>query len=549
MGVDLYGPHFVTGDSAVAALARTLNQLVENILAGATPATGSVTDAKVAADAAIAQSKIAGLVADLATKLNAAGIVAKAAATTNQDRDGLDVIDGYQTVAGDQVLLTGQTTPSENGPWIVAAGAWTRPADFATGSVHLGRAIVVSGGTLAGSVWTLNTTAPVTVGTTAQTWLNAPVRSGTLVETAPTGLQQITQADDGSTPLKINAHAGDVSGSFKRALEIWNPNAPWSPLGLPLYIRSDNLGFYSPAAITISTQLAAPVNGVPQIATPSPTYMMGVWNDLNAGFPSYVSRDSGVGGVDVSDHFWALDRNGVKTLTIGPKGNIGSGVPHDAAIQVFIRAKAIADRSLVVRQLTGQTGLLTVWENADAVAVASMAVSGDFTLAGATGTPGILFIGSDTNYLRKTGTNALATDARFRTHAGTVAAPAVSFVSDTTSGMYSYTAGVLAFAANGVERLRLGANNKARFTDALSCLRVTAPGDADLAASEGSIWWKNTAGAAGFQVKGKDSAGALVAFDFSRQAAQPDTSGATLAALETEVNGLKAKLRTMGVMA
>ena len=179
MGLDLYGPHFVTGDSAVAALVRTLNQLVENILAGATPATGSVTDAKVAADAAIAQSKIAGLVAELATKLNAAGIVAKAAATTNQDLNGLDVIDGYQTVAGDQVLLTGQTAPADNGPWIVAAGAWTRPADFAAGSVHLGRAIVVSGGTLAGSVWTLNTTAPVTVDTTAQTWVNAPVRSGT----------------------------------------------------------------------------------------------------------------------------------------------------------------------------------------------------------------------------------------------------------------------------------------------------------------------------------------------------------------------------------
>jgi hypothetical protein len=34
-----------------------------------------------------------------------------------------------------------------------------------------------------------------------------------------------------------------------------------------------------------------------------------------------------------------------------------------------------------------------------------------------------------------------------------------------------------------------------------------------------------------------------------QQAAQADTSGATLAALETEVNGLKAKLRTLGLMA
>jgi hypothetical protein len=34
-----------------------------------------------------------------------------------------------------------------------------------------------------------------------------------------------------------------------------------------------------------------------------------------------------------------------------------------------------------------------------------------------------------------------------------------------------------------------------------------------------------------------------------QQAAQADTSGATLAALETEVNGLKAKLRALGLMA
>lgn len=33
------------------------------------------------------------------------------------------------------------------------------------------------------------------------------------------------------------------------------------------------------------------------------------------------------------------------------------------------------------------------------------------------------------------------------------------------------------------------------------------------------------------------------------QAAQADTSGATLAALETEVNALKAKLRTAGIIA
>jgi hypothetical protein len=44
-------------------------------------------------------------------------------------------IDGVlQNVDSKRVLLTGQTTASQNGPWEVHSGAWTRPADFAAGS-------------------------------------------------------------------------------------------------------------------------------------------------------------------------------------------------------------------------------------------------------------------------------------------------------------------------------------------------------------------------------------------------------------------------------
>lgn len=46
---------------------------------------------------------------------------------------GTTTIDGVPLNAGDRVLLTNQTTPTENGIWVVQAGAWTRPADFANG--------------------------------------------------------------------------------------------------------------------------------------------------------------------------------------------------------------------------------------------------------------------------------------------------------------------------------------------------------------------------------------------------------------------------------
>lgn len=73
----------------------------------------------------------------------AAGIDNKASvrvvATTNQTQSGLPVIDGVTLVAGDRVLLTGQTLASNNGVYIAAAGAWTRATDAdATGEITPG---------------------------------------------------------------------------------------------------------------------------------------------------------------------------------------------------------------------------------------------------------------------------------------------------------------------------------------------------------------------------------------------------------------------------
>ena len=55
-------------------------------------------------------------------------------ATSNQTLSGTPTIDSVATVAGDRVLLTGQTDLVENGIWIVAAGAWARAGDMAAGS-------------------------------------------------------------------------------------------------------------------------------------------------------------------------------------------------------------------------------------------------------------------------------------------------------------------------------------------------------------------------------------------------------------------------------
>lgn len=81
---------------------------------------------------------------------------------------GVPVIDGYQTVSGDRVLLKNQTTASQNGIWIVSNTTWVRPSDFVTGLVSTGCQVYVHNGTLNGkSSFVLTTNSGIIIDTTS----------------------------------------------------------------------------------------------------------------------------------------------------------------------------------------------------------------------------------------------------------------------------------------------------------------------------------------------------------------------------------------------
>lgn len=68
----------------------------------------------------------------------------------NTTLSGLQTIDDISLTAGKRVLLTGQTDARENGIWLVAAGAWTRPSDFEVGDEAAGAFTFVESGTVYG---------------------------------------------------------------------------------------------------------------------------------------------------------------------------------------------------------------------------------------------------------------------------------------------------------------------------------------------------------------------------------------------------------------
>jgi hypothetical protein len=107
---------------------------------------------------------------------------------------GTPTIDGFATSAGQRVLLVGQSTPSQNGVWVTNAGAWTRPTDFFAGLVTGPLTTFSTNGTAKANHGYVMVTASVTVGTTAQTWVEFATTAATsakivtfVVGTGPTG--------------------------------------------------------------------------------------------------------------------------------------------------------------------------------------------------------------------------------------------------------------------------------------------------------------------------------------------------------------------------
>jgi collagen type VII alpha len=116
--------------------------------------------------------------------LTPAAAVATANVTT-LTTTGTTTLDGYSLASGDLVLLTAQSTASQNGVWsIPSSGSWTRPTEFAAGAVIKGRTItILNGTTYANTQWVLDApTAGLTIDTTSQTWKQA--FSGTYVTVA-----------------------------------------------------------------------------------------------------------------------------------------------------------------------------------------------------------------------------------------------------------------------------------------------------------------------------------------------------------------------------
>ena len=144
-------------------------------------------------------------------------IAVRAATLGNITLSAPQTVDGVAVVAGDRVLVKGQTTGAQNGIYTVNAGAWTRTSDYdTTAEVTSGSAILVQNGTANGNtIWTLSTTNPITVGTTSLIYVLVGV-SGV----APANVTKATASAGTSNLAARSDHKHDITTAAASAATV-----------------------------------------------------------------------------------------------------------------------------------------------------------------------------------------------------------------------------------------------------------------------------------------------------------------------------------------
>jgi hypothetical protein len=171
---------------------------------------------------------------------NTIGSVRVATTVNLEALAGLLTIDGVKLTAGDRVLVKNQITPSANGVYLAAAGAWTRASDASLGANFAYDTFVyVSEGTVGrGTGWLVDNSIVMTATLTADNNLLTGLRSteGLMIgmavegEGIPAGSTITGLGADGTSVFLSQNAIATVTLSLVRFASFTNPTVGVAPL-------------------------------------------------------------------------------------------------------------------------------------------------------------------------------------------------------------------------------------------------------------------------------------------------------------------------------
>jgi len=98
------------------------------------------------------------------------GAAVKTVATSNVGLSGLSAINGYTPIAGDRILVIGQTNATENGVYDAASGGWTRSTDSDSDAELRGYQYLITAGTYINARYGNTNQSTITIGSTNITY-------------------------------------------------------------------------------------------------------------------------------------------------------------------------------------------------------------------------------------------------------------------------------------------------------------------------------------------------------------------------------------------
>jgi hypothetical protein len=152
--------------------------------------------------------------------VNAPAVRAASPGSNVASLSGTFTLDGVSLAVGDRVLLMNQTAASQNGVYVVAAGAWSRATDLDTSVEMAGQIVLVREGTLRGGKrFVTSFKATDTIGSTNMSWaevtdaFNGPVIISISGTTDSSGFLIVTHGL-GFTPSFVTVMNGNPSTNF-----------------------------------------------------------------------------------------------------------------------------------------------------------------------------------------------------------------------------------------------------------------------------------------------------------------------------------------------
>ena len=387
------------------------------------------------------------------------------ATTTSITLSGLQVIDGYTTLAGDRVLVKNQGNAAYNGIYVAETTAWTRAADMEAWVQVPGATTFIQNGTLyANTGWVAIVPETGTINVTPIVWSQISgagtytagtglTLTGTQFSITNTGVTAGTYGTAASVPtITLNAQ-GQATGAVNTPISISpsqiNATIPNSGLtNSAITIGSTSVSLGSTLTTLVGTSISGATNTLTSIPNSAlvnnsitingNAVALGGSTTITADTPNILTIGTGLSGGSFNGSSAVTIALANTTVTAGSYGSAGSVGTFTVNAQGQLTAAATTSIAISNTQVSGLGTMST--QNANAVAITGGTIQGvSLTIDSLDNTP----IGSTTPSTAKFTTLSANSTVTLSNYTGYVYANGSSGITASTTIPFSAISGTV----------------------------------------------------------------------------------------------------------